>query len=398
MSAVLLYVRLLFATAVVLAPGWAIARALGVRGIAAPLAWSLTAVFAALGITFAVSGTLTLTLALLLMGGIVALPFALRRPRTRGVLPGAPAAAVCGVLLGILLWHIAGEVGGDGLFHLARITQARRPRRPLARSAERVSRRWPASGLRVPALARIPRTRREGGRRRPDRRRPAPAERPGAGRRARLARGRLVAVPPRRPRPRHGGRLRSPSSRCRPVTAAPTRRSLSPPPRRASCSSRPPSHSRSPSRVAPRGACSPARPPPPSCSPSCTRRTPSFCACRSADSCSCARCGVVATCVARVLGLAALALPAATFLVFADAARRRHGVGLTRRGGAARGLCAPTRGSSTCARWTASASRPTCSDAPASSPWRRFCSCRSRASLHAGAGRRSSSAARSRLR
>ena len=120
MSAVLLYVRLLFATAVVLAPGWAIARALGVRGIAAPLAWSLTAVFAALGITFAVSGTLTLTLALLLMGGIVALPFALRRPRTRGVLPGAPAAAVCGVLLGILLWHVAGEVGGDGLFHLAR--------------------------------------------------------------------------------------------------------------------------------------------------------------------------------------------------------------------------------------------------------------------------------------
>ena len=38
-----------FATAVVLAPGWALARALGVSSIAATLAWSLTLIFAALG-------------------------------------------------------------------------------------------------------------------------------------------------------------------------------------------------------------------------------------------------------------------------------------------------------------------------------------------------------------
>jgi uncharacterized protein DUF6541 len=121
MSGLLLYVRLALATAVVLAPGWAIARALGVRGVAASLAWGLAAIFGALTLTFLVSGSLTLTLVLLLAAGVAALPRALRRPRRRGVVPGAPAAAVLGVLLGILLWRVAGEVGGDGLFHLARV-------------------------------------------------------------------------------------------------------------------------------------------------------------------------------------------------------------------------------------------------------------------------------------
>ena len=121
MSGLLLYVRLALGTAVVLAPGWAIARALGVRGVAAPLAWGLVTIFGALAVTFAVSASLTLTLALLVVAGAAALPFALRRRRTRGVLPGAPAAAALGILLGLLLWHVAGEVGGDGLFHLARV-------------------------------------------------------------------------------------------------------------------------------------------------------------------------------------------------------------------------------------------------------------------------------------
>jgi uncharacterized protein DUF6541 len=120
-SGILLYVRLALATAVVLAPGWAIARALGVRGAAASLAWGLAAIFGALTVTFVVSGSLTLTLVLLLLAGAAALPGARRRPRRRGVLPGAPVAAALGVLLGILLWHVAGEVGGDGLFHLARV-------------------------------------------------------------------------------------------------------------------------------------------------------------------------------------------------------------------------------------------------------------------------------------
>ena len=120
MSAVLLYVRLALALVVVLAPGCVIARAVGVRGVAATLAWGLVAIFVSLGVTFAVSGTLTLTLIVLLGIGAAAFPLAWRRRRTGRVIPGAPAAAVGGILLGILLWHVAGEVGGDGLFHLAR--------------------------------------------------------------------------------------------------------------------------------------------------------------------------------------------------------------------------------------------------------------------------------------
>ena len=83
MSGVLLYVRLVVAAAVVLAPGWLIARALGVRGVAASLAWGLVAVFVSLGVTFVVSGTLTLTLVLLLGIGVAALPLALRRAARR---------------------------------------------------------------------------------------------------------------------------------------------------------------------------------------------------------------------------------------------------------------------------------------------------------------------------
>lgn len=120
MSGLLLYVRLAAATAVVLAPGWAIARALGVSGVAAALAWSLAALFAALSITFAVSGSLTLALVLLLAIGAAAVPFALRRRARDPWPPHAAVAAVLGVVLGIMLWQVAGEIGGDGFFHLAR--------------------------------------------------------------------------------------------------------------------------------------------------------------------------------------------------------------------------------------------------------------------------------------
>ena len=84
MSAVLLYVRLALALVVVLAPGCVIARAVGVRGVAANSPRGLVAIFVSLGVTFAVSGTLTLTL-------IVLLELAQRRFRWRGggVMPAA---------------------------------------------------------------------------------------------------------------------------------------------------------------------------------------------------------------------------------------------------------------------------------------------------------------------
>jgi hypothetical protein len=119
MSGIWLYLRLAVATAVVLAPGWAIARAIGMRGVSATVAWGFAAILAALVVTFAVSASLTLTLVLLLALLVAALPGATRRIGAPAP-PGWLAVGAGGALLGLLLWRVAGSIGGDGLFHLAR--------------------------------------------------------------------------------------------------------------------------------------------------------------------------------------------------------------------------------------------------------------------------------------
>ncbi len=127
MSGLWLLVQLVFGFAVVLAPGALLARTLGVRGAPATLAWGLALVFAALAVTFVVHGSLTLTLVLLLAGGAAALVVGIRRGRPADVAagrrpaPGRGLVLAAGGLLGLLLWHVAGHVGGDGFFHLARI-------------------------------------------------------------------------------------------------------------------------------------------------------------------------------------------------------------------------------------------------------------------------------------
>ena len=78
MADVGLLVRLAFGVAVVLTPGALVARALGVRRLSATLAWSLALVFAALAVTFLVSASLDLTLVLLVVAGLGALPLARR--------------------------------------------------------------------------------------------------------------------------------------------------------------------------------------------------------------------------------------------------------------------------------------------------------------------------------
>jgi hypothetical protein len=118
-SSGLLWVRLALATGVVLWPGFVVTRAVGTRGAAAALSWSLTVLFAALAVTFVAGTGLTLTLLLFLAAGLAARPFRRRRIPRRP--PGWAAVALAGTLLGILLWHVAGEVGGDGFFHLARV-------------------------------------------------------------------------------------------------------------------------------------------------------------------------------------------------------------------------------------------------------------------------------------
>ncbi|HEY1316253.1 MAG TPA: DUF6541 family protein [Gaiella sp.] len=123
----LLLVQLVFGFAVVLVPGALVAAALGVRRLSATLAWSLVVVFAALAVTFLVSASLDLTLVLVIATGAAALPFAVRRRRSDFVVnhslgvPGRGWVYAAGAALGLLLWHVAGNVGGDGFFHLARV-------------------------------------------------------------------------------------------------------------------------------------------------------------------------------------------------------------------------------------------------------------------------------------
>jgi hypothetical protein len=122
MSNISLYLRLALATGLVLAPGWALARALGVRSLAATLAWALTLLFGALGVTFLIQSDITFTLALLAVAAIASLSVDfVRRIRPEEAIPGRWLAALGGAAVGILLWSVAGTVQGDGLFHLARV-------------------------------------------------------------------------------------------------------------------------------------------------------------------------------------------------------------------------------------------------------------------------------------
>ncbi|MGH2997658.1 MAG: hypothetical protein ACRDM9_15175, partial [Gaiellaceae bacterium] len=115
-----LYLRLAAATLCLLVPGALVARALGQQSLVAVLSWSLAGLTAASALMFAVEGPLWWAFALYAGIGAVALPFAVMRPLRRPS-PFAIGAAAAGVLFGIALWSIAGQLDGDGLFHLARI-------------------------------------------------------------------------------------------------------------------------------------------------------------------------------------------------------------------------------------------------------------------------------------
>ncbi len=122
MTAITLYLRLAFATALVLAPGWLLARALGVRGVAASLAWSLSLLLVALAATFALGASLTIAIALLVIAALATVAALIARDRNVSApVPGRWWPAGAGAVLGILLWRVAGQVQGDGLFHLARV-------------------------------------------------------------------------------------------------------------------------------------------------------------------------------------------------------------------------------------------------------------------------------------
>jgi hypothetical protein len=118
------YLRLAFATVVVLLPGRFIARALGQRMLSATLAWTFAALFVAWSAVFLFHRSIHLALVVLLVIALGAL--AVRyQVRTRDV-PGPShvfhgLVTLGGIVLGGLLWHVEGAVTGDGLFHEARV-------------------------------------------------------------------------------------------------------------------------------------------------------------------------------------------------------------------------------------------------------------------------------------
>jgi hypothetical protein len=118
---VVLYVKLALATAIVVAPGWLLARTLGARSVSASLAWSLVAVFAALALTFALGSTLTLTLGVLALVAVAVIVLRrFRRWPEAQTVPRRASAFFWGAIVGVLIWVAAPTVQGDGLFHLAR--------------------------------------------------------------------------------------------------------------------------------------------------------------------------------------------------------------------------------------------------------------------------------------
>src|SRR6266516_1666519 len=111
-----LWLRLVAASLVLLLPGALIARALRLRGASATVAWGLGALGPALLLVFVVHSSILLALVVLGVVGLIAVPFALR------VVSGPPTWDTLAIaFLGIALWHVAGVVSGDALFHLGRV-------------------------------------------------------------------------------------------------------------------------------------------------------------------------------------------------------------------------------------------------------------------------------------
>jgi hypothetical protein len=115
------YLRLAFATIVVLLPGWLVARALGQRLLSATLVWGLAAIFVAWAAVFAFHRSIHLALAVLLLIAIAAAVTAVRNRCQAPRVPGTLWVGLGGVVLGLLVWHVEGAVTGDGLFHEARV-------------------------------------------------------------------------------------------------------------------------------------------------------------------------------------------------------------------------------------------------------------------------------------
>src|SRR5436305_4508411 len=97
MTNIELYLRIAFAFALMLAPGFFLARALGIRSAAATLGWSLTLLFGALIVTFVLATSLTTAIALFAIAGLASLAAMLvRRHGVASKARGAPGRWIAG--------------------------------------------------------------------------------------------------------------------------------------------------------------------------------------------------------------------------------------------------------------------------------------------------------------
>jgi len=114
-----LYLRLGAATLALLLP-------FAGAGASEALAWSMGALVLSMAVTFAVHASLELTL---ILYAAIAVGASLLRSRRRSRASEAPGGEwetpglvlLAGVGFGIALWHLAGPVQGDALFHLGRV-------------------------------------------------------------------------------------------------------------------------------------------------------------------------------------------------------------------------------------------------------------------------------------
>ena len=117
----IVYLRLAFGTLCVLAPGWAVARALGQRSVSAVLAWTMASVFVAWAAVFALHRSIHLAafvVALIFVAALVV--HHVREPRSLRE-PGSKLWLGVGLVLGWALWRVDNVVTGDGLFHEGRV-------------------------------------------------------------------------------------------------------------------------------------------------------------------------------------------------------------------------------------------------------------------------------------
>ena len=112
--------RLTAASLCLLVPGALIARALRLPAVAEAVALSLGVLFLGMLVTFALGTSILLTLVVLGAAASIALPFAMRRealPLDRV----AWAVAGAGAVFAVFIWRFGPALGGDALFHLARV-------------------------------------------------------------------------------------------------------------------------------------------------------------------------------------------------------------------------------------------------------------------------------------